>query len=291
MSVSVGELLGQSVTSTQDIIPYDLTRGIPTCPFTHSECTKLKKETNKTEPVCSVISSGRLYPVCENRVLPSLKDATNQEFRGQLYNIAKTLFPNCSHQDLKFGLQQSITIGRSESGKKDVVRTDFAFRVTDPEYPNTSRAILEVQAGGETSSTNQLTQHVKSWRLERFPTNEMLRLPVKRPGLIPNNAWKRTLEQILRKGPLAVKFGGGLAVALGTINFDYFTRFIRNGSPIYPNWELALVEMKDNWPNDSIRFQPGRVVFFSFEEVIDSLRSYPYDPDLPDPFANVNLDF
>jgi len=218
-------------------------------------------------------------------------DATNQEFRSQLFHIAQELFPGCSHQDIKFALQQSIKIGQNEEGKVDRVRTDFSLRVTDPAYGFTSRAILEVQAGGETSSTNIITQNVKRWREQRHPLNAQLATPLQGPGLIPNNAWKRTLEQIIRKAPLAMKFGGGLAIALGTVNYDYFSRFIRNGRPIFSDWHVALVEMQDNWPNESIRFRPGRVSFFSFEEFIESVRNYPFDENLTDPFLAAELSF
>ncbi|MBN8691187.1 MAG: hypothetical protein J0L72_10430 [Armatimonadetes bacterium] len=294
MAVHVGEYLGQCVNSSTEIIPYKEGSPIPSCPFTHQECIKLRKKTNPTQPVCSVVSGEKLFPVCENRVLPSLSVSPSPKNKSILLGISKVLFPGASHQDLKYGTQSTIRFrAQGETkGPSSSIRTDYILVNDDKDYIGRTSCILEVQAGGETSSTSALTQHVLEWASMKHPTNEQLRQSVKQPGIIPNNAWKRTLEQVFRKAPLCRLHGGGFAIALGTINFDYFTRFIRTSHDYYPEWEVALVEMSDTWPSElDIEFRPGRAVFMSYSELVDSVSEFPYSESTPNPFLVPLHDF
>src|SRR5690242_13819943 len=92
MSVAVAEYLGQSVTSSIEIVPHAPGTPPPTCPFTHRPCIKLNKRTNPTEPVCSIVQDGRLFPVCENRVLPSLNTIPSPPTKSMLVQAARVLF-------------------------------------------------------------------------------------------------------------------------------------------------------------------------------------------------------
>jgi hypothetical protein len=79
--------------------------------------------------------------------------------------------------------------------------------------------LLEVQGGGETSSTGAISRHVEEWSVDQNRTNEQLRAPIRKVGIIPNNAWKRQLEQVFRKAPLALAHGGKFALAMGEVLF------------------------------------------------------------------------
>jgi hypothetical protein len=288
--VRVAEYCGQSVHSQGVIVPYRTGDQIPDCPFTHQPCIKLAKKTNATQPVCCIEAGGRLFPVCENRVLPSLKANLSPRHRSHLFNVSRILFPDSNNKLFRYGLQQTIVLGQRDNGGKDQVRIDYVLRTEDPSFDGVRAAVLEVQAGGETSSTNALTMHVQAWAESEDPSNDLLQALVKKPNPIPNNAWKRTLEQIFRKAPLCMRFGGGFAVALGTVNFNYFRRFIRGGAGYYPTWEVALIEMADNWsasPQD-ISFSPQQAFFMSYDEFVESVKHYPYSEAVRNPFLAKN---
>lgn len=288
MPVQVAEYLGQSVNSQTRIIPHRVGNNIPSCPFTHLPCIKLNKKKNATEPVCSIAVHDRVFPVCENRVLPSLKISPSPVNRSLLAEIALCLFPESSHRDLRYGLQKTIQISEKLQGgssKRDLIRLDYVLANINPDYSGIRKCVLEVQAGGETSSTASISEHVRNWASAEKPENSTLAKTITGPGIIPNNAWKRTLEQVFRKAPLCKKFNGGFAIALGSINYEYFLRFIRDGREYYPEWEVALVEMCDNWPSENqVNFSPQRSVFMSYSELVKSVTQYPYGETIKSPF-------
>lgn len=291
MPVRVAEYLGQSTLGETTIIPF-VGGNTPECPFTHQPCIKLGKRKNQTQPVCSVAVNERLFPVCENRVLPSLKMNLRPVHRSQLFELARTLFPKVSHKDIRYGLQKTIKMGttvRGERATRDQLRIDYLLRVEDAHYEGPSQCVVEVQAGGETSSTSAISSQVRSWATSRDPTNSILAAPIRGPGLIPNNAWKRTLEQVFRKAPLCIDHNGALALVLGSINFDYFRGFVRGGSTHWvPDWEIALIEMRDNWPTSGeVVFRPNRAVFMTYDQFVESVRRYPYMLNVQNPFNDV----
>lgn len=88
-------------------------------------------------------------------------------------------------------------------GKGKRVVLDYVLDARPTSYTGQSKVILEIQGGGETSSTGGMTRHVTNWTNENSPTNSILRQNLPKVGIIPNNAWKRQLEQIGRKYAVA----------------------------------------------------------------------------------------
>ena len=127
--------------------------------------------------------------------------------------------------------QVSLTVGK---GKRVVL--DYVLDARPTSNTGQSKVILEIQGGSETSSTGGMTKHVAKWAKESRPTNTMLRQNLPKVGIIPNNAWKRQLEQIGRKYAVAKRFGGALALVMGEVFFDYVRNLFPPDCPYFPEW-------------------------------------------------------
>lgn len=163
---------------------------------------------------------------------------------------------------------------------------DYILCTRDKQEKGRSQAILEIQGGGESSATGKITRHVEEWAAKKG-TNSMLREPITGPGIIPNNAWKRQLEQIFRKVPIARRFGAGFALVMGEVLYDYVTKILEVEGSYADDWEIALFSVAENKGT-----QPGPLAitsvaearFLSFNTFIEAIRSFPLPVDLSDPF-------
>lgn len=110
------------------------------------------------------------------------------------------------------------------------------------------KVVLEMQGGGETSSTGAITRHVDKWEQDPNITNEMLRRKVK-AGTIETNAWRRQQEQFLVKGNVTIQTGGKLVFAVGTLLYDYLIKKIEyanlNDLRDY-DWSMCIVAFKED---------------------------------------------
>ena len=103
-------------------------------------------------------------------------------------------------------------------------RADFMLR----DKRNGDACILEVQGGGETSSTRILTDHVTQWengenlRLDTFPFRVTKNGKKVTPGLIPANAWRRLQEQLIVKGGICVSSEKKFVAAMGKTIYLHF---------------------------------------------------------------------
>lgn len=109
--------------------------------------------------------------------------------------------------------------------------------------------LLEMQGGGETSSTKSISDHVASWAISEMPTNEYLRKQIAKPNSIETNAWRRQQEQFLVKGNIVSQTGGKIVFAIGELIYDYlFPRVSRaNLRDLRKhNWTLCLLGIKED---------------------------------------------
>jgi hypothetical protein len=76
---------------------------------------------------------------------------------------------------------------------------------------------MEIQAGGDTNQTGNITSHVAVW--ESSPASVALRQTV---AAAPNvlNVWKRLLGQLLTKGLAATRARQGVGCIMGQLLFD-----------------------------------------------------------------------
>ena len=285
MPTSIGEYLGRR-TDIDDppIYPSALKpKVVPTCPFMGKECSKLKGKLS-LHPVCSLRApDGRPWIVCTDRLIPAKANAITAHHISILAGVANLLFPGINVRDIGFRRQQEIRL----KGKKKVV-LDYAIRTREIVSGVRSKAILEIQGGGESSSTGNITRHVVAWSKENPATNEFLRQGIPTVGIIPNNAWKRQLEQIFRKVAVARRFDAGFALVMGEVLYDYVIDILGGGREYFPGWDVSLFSI-----GETLGQQPGAIAidrvnkasFVTYDEFIRAVSNFPMPKTLPDPFG------
>jgi hypothetical protein len=303
MPLSVAEYLGQRTDNeTSDIIPSDFGGGItPTCPFSGVACIKLALS-KPNHPVCSVrTQDGTPYIVCPDRLIPSKAHALSPSHIAALGAVAQVVFPGVESGNIGYRRQVSVTF----APKRRLI-LDYVLQVAPTiNYERGSKkVILEVQGGGETSSTGAITAHIARWSSLQQPTNKFLARPldaayirelnsqskegkVNTPGIIPNNAWKRQLDQVIKKAALTLHFGGAFALVMGEALYDYVKGTLPVGREHFPEWEIALLGVSETPSKDSesIRFNAvSNAVFMTYAEFINALQLV-LPPDLASPFG------
>jgi hypothetical protein len=234
-------------------------------------------------PVCSVRSGDRIFVVCSDRLVPANASVLTPSHIQILSQVTQTLFPGADHEQVGYKRQIGVKLGKSRS-----VYMDYVVAVNNERFLGRRGAIVEIQGGGETSNTGTLTRHISAWAADLNRTNAMLRNPLSKVGLIPNNAWKRQLEQITRKQPYAAEFGGGFALVMGSLLYDYVDANVPGGRAYFPDWQVALVELQEELlqhkPSGAVPFTVGKSRFLTYPEFIASLTSTAMRNDLPNPF-------
>jgi len=113
------------------------------------------------------------------------------------------------------------------------------------------RLLVEVQGGGETSSTGSITSHIQAWEKLHKPSNDYLAQPISGPGTITNNAWKRSLYQITTKATSAVNTGYGFAILYGAFLFRYIKQRL-------PNLDKIRLDQTNDWNTAIVVFQEAK---------------------------------
>lgn len=245
---SVAEYLGQDVRSPVPIAPVAL-RGGATCPFMNAPCTKVAQG---AQPVCSVRDgNGELWIVCRNRLCSSKKTHNNMHLalsdyqKDILFSIGEYLYdPPFARNDVTVKREARIPVVGAQAYSADYVM-QLNPRVA---YRGLRNFVLEMQGGGETSNTGQLTEHVRDWAADNTRTNAKLSTSVPSVGTLETNAWRRQQEQFIVKGNVSILSGGGMAFAVGRRFYDYL--HLRFGAVIPAHtpgaakpkgWNLALI--------------------------------------------------
>lgn len=304
MPLSVAEYLGQRTDSTHfDIIPSDFGGSIvPTCPFSGVACQKLKSS-KPSPPVCSVrTTDGKPFIVCSDRLIPSKANALSSSHISALAAVSGVLFPKASTKEVGYKRQVSIPFSK---GRKIVL--DYVLQVNPQAGYKLGRdkVILEIQGGGETSSTGSITHHVAKWASLTHPDNQFLAQAldasylrglckikggstVNVPGIIPNNAWKRQLDQVLKKSVLARQFNAGFALVMGEILYDYVQVTLSVKGEYFPEWEIALLGIAETYSDsaESILYnKASKAVFLSYANFITALQDFSLPADIKTPFG------
>lgn len=221
---------------------------IPPCPFSGGNaCKKLK---SKNEPVCSVRDgNGTLWISCSERLCTTKKDIPLCEHQvGILEDIARHIFdPEIAAEDVCVKREVSLNVVEGTRYHADYIITPVSGSSSTS---GPDRLVLEMQGGGETSDTGQLTKQVKTWKESDARSNHLLRAQTPASPLV-TNAWRRQQEQFLVKGNIAMKTWKGLGIAfcVGTLLYDYLMD--RLSSANLPdlkryNWTLALIAIKED---------------------------------------------
>ena len=245
MGVSVAEYLGQRTdVDSLCITPAEGT-SIP-CPFMAADCSKVAQ---RYKPVCSVrLSDGRLWIVCRNLLCSTRKDVPLSPHQlDVLLNVAKCVFgTHVTPSEVCVKREVAMPVAEDAHYSADFVM------VINPQSvcgSGQSRVVLEMQGGGETSNTGELTGHIEAWECAHSRSNRMLSQVVGKCSPIITNAWRRQQEQFLVKGNIAQLTGGGIVFCVGSPIYDYLIAKLQKANlpklRIH-NWTLALIAFSED---------------------------------------------
>jgi hypothetical protein len=265
MAVSVAEYLGQRTDfDGVDIVPVIPQSGAM-CPFMDRPCDKANKS-KPLHPICSVRKNdGTIWIVCEHRLCSTrqvkdvIKNINGKNKKERipiklvphqvdiLKQVATTIYPN-KFTDDDIIVRREATIPLLESDNN--YHADYIMR-NIAAGSKVDEILLEMQGGGETSSTGKISEHVVNWQKSNKPTNKFLR-QITKAGTIETNAWRRQQEQFLVKGNVVSQTGGKIAFAVGTLLFDYLEKRFRNANLRdlkKHNWTLCILAFKEDISN------------------------------------------
>lgn len=292
MAVVVAEYLGQRTDTSRQIEPIRIskTRGSeekPTkqCPFKNSHCDKAKRG---DKPVCSIRDSetGKLWVVCEHRLCATNPKHSNlnEHQVSILHSIAKLIFGSAiPTQDVLVKREVPIKVTEDSDYSADYVMWRRNPQQTSPFNPDRA-VVLEMQGGGETTNTGDLTTHIDNWELVGKANNGLLCQPVMKVAPLVTNAWRRQQEQFLVKGNVAMLTGGRMVFCVGSMIYDYLTQRFREGILAdlrEANWTLALITFEEDTSNPSrpdcapysipLRIDPRRTLFTNYASFVQVL--------------------
>jgi len=266
MPVVVAEYLGVRTDTDISITPINANKssgaeGKPTlnCPFKNSHCEKVKRG---DKPVCSVrdITTDELWIVCPSRLCATMKGSLkkqiplNEHQKDVLHDVAKEIYgSDILRSEVLVDREVAIPITATSD-----YSADYVMWRKNPKYTAVGAqdrpVVLEMQGGGETTSTGDLTRHITQWELGQANLTDKV---IKTSPLV-TNAWRRQQEQFLVKGNTAMLTGGRIAFCVGTMIYDYLMPRLTS-TTIFPslknaNWSLALITIKeDKSPNPKPR--------------------------------------
>jgi len=256
MGVSIAEYFGQRTDIDNPvIIPISIQAA---CPFSSGNiCKKLK---SRNHPVCSVRKrDGTMWIVCSERLCNTKKDIPLcQHQKGILHKIAQQLYdPAVLFSEVCVKREESLNVVEGTTYKADYVISLINGRTA---FSGPDKMILEMQGGGETSNTGELSSLINEWAANPSRTNAQLRSE-RGASTLETNAWRRQQEQFIVKGNIAMKTwkGYGMAFCVGSLLYDYLMNKL--ASAHLPdlkkyNWTLAVIAIKED---DSIPVKSGAI--------------------------------
>jgi hypothetical protein len=270
MAVKIIEFLGMN---THSLTASEYQSAEKLCPYIGKTCKKINRELEQ-KPMCAVESSGGVpLIVCEHRLLSTDMQNPTSYQRSRLLEISQVIFEDgIAVQDIEY---------RYEVTTKLRQRADFILR----DKRNGDACILEIQGGGETSSTRILTDHVTKWengedvRLDSFPARVTKTGRLTTPGLIPANAWRRLQEQLIVKGGICVSSDKKFVAAMGKTIYLHLLRKLPDIETLKRQksgkWNCAFIPYEIR-KDESINFyiDIDNVLYLDLQELVDRLIKY-----------------
>ncbi|MNK09785.1 Restriction endonuclease NotI [compost metagenome] len=271
MAVKISEYHGKVVDYSLPLIqPAD---GSENCPFMNSICPKIKKG---LKPICSVQKpDGENWIVCSNRLCSTLSNIPLSNYQiDVLSEVAKCVFgDSVDLNDIVIKREITMPVVAASKYHADYVMMNIG---------NSGRAngqrkfVLEMQGGGETSSTGAITRLVENWEKNPQRSNlELSQMVAANP--IVTNAWRRQQEQFIVKGNIAHQTGGGLVFCVGGPLYDYLYERVKasNLRDLKDhNWTLALIAFHEEYQVDgTIKYVPdnSRQLFTNYVSFLQVL--------------------
>lgn len=275
MPARVHEYLGQQVLDSGPAIRPALPGAL--CPFSGNPCSKVNRS-KPQKPVCTVSTRGKNWIVCKDRLCATSGVKFNLYQKDMLLRIAREVAQReVSEDDVIYKREAPVAVPNASNYHADYVMVVF------PSKKNALKMVVEMQGGGETSSTGGITNNVQAWEdAGAGRTNAMLSKVAPNSNAIETNAWRRQQEQFMVKGRVAVRSGGKLVFCIGELIFDYlqskFTAHppedLRKG-----NWTLCLIAIKSapvQGRADSsleVGIDSTRTIFTDYESFVRAITS------------------
>lgn len=267
MGISVTEYLGHRTDNDANRIQAQSVQN-KICPFNGLSCEKIVKG---YKPVCSIRNYGRKrtipheqlgdYPfwiVCEHRLCSTSlkknhgKPSLTIHQVERLLQIAKVVFSDAAAISNVF-IRSEVSIKVNDERRQDMY-ADYVMTYV-PDNPDTyegkKKLIVEMQGGGETSNTGNMTRHVENWEHDAARTNEGLRSLITNVGILATNAWRRQQEQALVKSNVSEKTPNvdGFVLCMGSSLYNYLnTKLNLDGLSCRTgeDWKVAIISFKED---------------------------------------------
>jgi hypothetical protein len=277
MGVKIAEYFGQRTDVLSPIIqPVNSASHDKKCPFMDKECTKISKN---LKPVCSVRKrNGDIWIVCQDRLCSTNKNIKLIEYQKSiLLSIAKEAFSKDILKDNIFIKREAkIPVIGSSSYHADYIMSIQNFT---GDLRGSKNVVLEMQGGGETSSTGKITQHITTWERKKERTNEYLSKEVS-AGTIETNAWRRQQEQFIVKGNIASQTGGSIVFCVGSPLYDYLWQRVSTANLRdlrQHNWSMCLICFEEDKSKEikagaiPLRINHEKVLFTNYITFVQTL--------------------
>ena len=253
MSVSIAEYLGVRTDTEHAISPAQLGKtNTPICPFMNWHCTKAF---SGNHPVCAVRNSdGEVWIVCSHRLCSTnaRPGGLTEHQKKILTSVAQTIYSDISPDDILYKQEVPITVSDISTYHADYVMWRKSPK-SSPYKPERA-VVLEMQGGGETSNTGEITRHINDW-IQSTDTIKIAKVVGANP--LVTNAWRRQQEQFLVKGNVAMLTGGKMVFCVSTLLYDYLMPRITDSVSLtdlqQANWTLALLAFKEDTSMPSSR--------------------------------------
>lgn len=265
------------------------------CPFRNDTCVKAGKG---QVPVCSIrdAKNGQLFIVCEHRLCASSrKTSLLSDYQGEIIqHLMESVLPQ-EHRVGVLVVQREARVRRQPgANQRDDSKADFLVTYLDVESKTpvlgAPRFLVEMQGGGETSDTRNMTSLVQQWEKLGDPDPAFL---IENPAdisPIETNAWRRQQEQFLFKGNVITRSNGRMIFAMGARLYDKVLGNLSSLPTAIRNdggWNLALVGFVESDPGigtgDSLGLavDPDRMLLTDYNAFAQRLMDQgSFDPEL-----------
>jgi hypothetical protein len=172
--------------------------------------------------------------------------ALNDHQKTILHDVAREIFsPTITREEVLVDREVPIPITADSDYSADYIMWRKDPCISTIGFQDRP-VVLEMQGGGETTSTGDLTKHISNWE----SGNASLTAPVSKTAPLVTNAWRRQQEQFLVKGNTAMLTGGRIAFCIGEMIYDYLMPRLTK-TTIFPslksaNWTLALLVVTED---------------------------------------------
>ena len=252
--VRVVEYLGKVVESPEPVEPALSGQ----CPFADIKCRKLHRD--KKKPVCSTRKpNGTIWMTCRERLCSTQGEAMTEYQRNVLRRIASEVF------DAELDVDSVIykrEVSLALSGRQRI-RADYILRAKNKAHGRgrgPACVIVEVQGGGSTANTGEMTRYIDGWERKQKRTNKELGRMMGGVNSLENDSWKRQQDQIMTKSSIATQSGHRFVLCVGEALYEYILARLtglRGASTrkLDAMWDFVLLPMKEVPKDGMIDFE------------------------------------